>query len=146
MKQLTIIYSRLPPTSNKIYFRGTILTSAARKYAEDFSLEVVRKYLPEISEINRKGVFSLHLKFFFETLINESYFSNKKNKAKTLYKRTDLTNRVKLLEDCVRDALAIDDCQTFHASLEKHHAPGNERVEITITEIDPSYFNVPVWP
>lgn len=140
-----MVFPILPPTSNKLYFRGTILTATARKYAEDFAKFAAQHHLHEINEMNAKGVFALHLRFFFETLVNESFENPKvpeSKRAKSRYKRIDLTNRVKLLEDCVRDALDIDDSQTFAASLEKHQDPGHERVEIEVEEVSPKLFGL----
>lgn len=144
MTTLVMVYKEIPPTSNKLYFRGTRLTSVARAYAEKFSYHIVREYLPQISLMNKKGVYALHLRFFLSNLVNDTH--GQKNGASTLYKRLDLSNRIKLLEDCIRDALGIDDCQTFAASQEKHHVPvGEERVEIVVQEIDPRQFGVPIW-
>ena len=144
--ELLIVYPELPASSNRLYFRGTRLTKEARTYAEKFSYYVVRQYLPQISMMNKKGVYALHLRFYMSNLVNHTFFSDKKNRAETPYKRVDLSNRIKLLEDCVRDALSIDDCQTFAASQSKHHVPeGQERVEILIQEIDPTQFGVPAW-
>ena len=146
MKILKIVYGVLPPSSNKIYFRGTILKKEAREYAERFAMVVSREHLPEISEMDPDALYAVHLRFFFETVVNLSYNNPKvplSKRAKTRYKKFDLTNRIKLLEDCIRDALAIDDSQTFVASQEKHMDPINPRVEIYIHEVEPSMFGVP---
>jgi Holliday junction resolvase RusA-like endonuclease len=143
---LKMVYPILPPTSNKLYFRGTILTKVAREYAESFSMHASREYLADINKLNPRALYAVHLHFYFETVINESYNNPKvpaSKRAKSRYKKFDLTNRIKLLEDCVRDALAIDDCQTFVAAQEKHMDPTNPRVEIFIHEVDPSMFGVP---
>lgn len=146
MKVLKIVYGEIPPTSNKLYFRGTILTKTAREYAERFSMAVSREHLHTINEMNPNALYGMHLRFYFETVINDS-FNNPKVKpskrAKSRYKRFDLSNRIKLLEDCVRDALAIDDSQTFVASQEKHMDASNPRVEIYVHEVDPSMFGIP---
>lgn len=146
MNVLKIVYGELPPSSNKIYFRGTILTKTAREYAERFSMVVSREYLPAINLLNPLAVYGVHLHFYFETVVNDTFNNpnvKPSKRAKSRYKRFDLTNRVKLLEDCVRDAIAIDDSQTFVASQEKHMDPLNPRVEIFIHEVDPSMFGIP---
>lgn len=145
-KYLKMIYPHLPPSSNNIYFRGSILKAPARKYAEDFAKFAAQTHLHEISQMNPSGIFALHLRFFFDSLVNESWNNLKvpeSKRAKTRYKRLDLTNRIKLLEDCIRDALDIDDCQTFAASQEKHHCPASPRVEIEIEEVSPHLFGIP---
>lgn len=145
LQYMEMTYPVIPPTSNKIYFRGTILTGIAREYAENFAAFAAKNHLHEINQLNPDGIFALHLKFYFETLINESYQNPKvppSKRAKDRYKKIDLTNRIKLLEDCVRDALDIDDSRTFAASQEKHHDPTNPRVHIYIEEVSPSSFGV----
>jgi Holliday junction resolvase RusA-like endonuclease len=144
---LEVSYPVLPPTSNKIYFRGTQLTSKARKYAEDFAL-YMRNYIAEISELDPNAVYAVHLRFYFPKLINPTYNDMSlppSKRAKSRYKKIDLTNRIKLLEDCIRDALAIDDSQTFAASQEKHQCqPGElERVEIYVQQVVPELFGIP---
>jgi Holliday junction resolvase RusA-like endonuclease len=144
--QILIVYPKLPASSNRLYFKGTRLTAEARAYAEAFSYYVVREYLPQISQLNRKGVYALHLRFYMSNLVNDSYFATKGKRAETPYKRVDLSNRIKLIEDCIRDAISIDDCQTFAASQEKYQVPeGQERVEILVQEIEPTQFGVPPW-
>lgn len=142
---LRMVYPVLPPSSNKIYFRGTILKKEARDYAEKFSFYITQKYLSEISQLNPEGLFALHLRFFFESLVNSTWndmtlFPSKR--AKSRYKKLDLSNRIKLLEDCVRDALDIDDSRTFSASQEKHQDPKNPRVEIEVEEVSPTLFGI----
>jgi Holliday junction resolvase RusA-like endonuclease len=147
---LYINYPALPPSSNHIYVRtrfGLRLTKIATKYAEDFSYHVVRMHLPEINEMNKSGVFALHLKFFFPSLLNDGAFKeDPKKRSKTLYKKIDISNRVKLLEDCIRDALSIDDSQTFAASQEKYQDSSvgeSGRVQIIVQELDPLEFGLP---
>ena len=142
---MKMVYPVLPPTSNKIYYRGTILTGVSREYAESFAAWAAKNHLHEINELNPDGLFALHLRFFFNTLVNETYQNENfppSKRAKERYKRIDLTNRIKLLEDCVRDAIDVDDSRTFAASQEKHQDPDKERVEIEIEEVSPKLFGV----
>lgn len=146
MGVLHIIYDEIPPTSNHIYFRGTQLTTKAREYAERFSHFIVRNHLHEIGTLNKKGVFELSLIFYFETVINTSYNNPKippSKQAKERYKRFDLTNRIKLIEDCVRDAIQIDDSRTFESHQLKMMDPFRPRVEIFVNEVNPDWYGVP---
>lgn len=149
MKILKMVYPALPPSSNHIYIQGRILTPEARKFGEDFAHHCTQNYLHLInSELQptAKSLYAIHLRFYFETVINETYNNTRlpeSKRAKTRYKKFDLTNRIKLLEDCVRDAIGIDDCMTFVATQEKHMDPSFPRVEIYIHEVDPSMFGVP---
>jgi Holliday junction resolvase RusA-like endonuclease len=141
-----MVYREIPPSSNKLFFKGTILTKVAREYAERFAMVIGREYLPAINQLNPDALYAVHLHFYFETVVNESYNNPRvplSKRAKSRYKRFDLTNRIKLLEDCIRDAIAIDDSQTFIAAQEKHMDPRDPRIEIFIHEVDPSQFGIP---
>jgi len=141
---LKIVYPGLPPTSNKIYFRGTQLTAKAREFAESFAMYSAQHHTHEITRMNRDGIYAVHLRFFME-LVNLSWNNPEvapSRRAKERYKRIDLDNRIKLLTDCVRDAIDIDDSRFFAGSQEKHHDPDptQSRVEIYIQEINPLDF------
>jgi hypothetical protein len=145
---LKMTFPEIPPTSNHIYVKGTILTTEARGYAERFSQYSAQNYLHLINQIvvGPRSVFAIHLHFYFDTVLNESYMNPlvpESKRAQTRYKKFDLTNRIKLLEDCVRDALGFDDCLTFAASQEKHMDPSFPRVEVFVHEVDPALFGVP---
>lgn len=144
---LEINYPELPPTSNRLYFRGTMLTAVAKRYAEAFSKFMMQRHGSEILEMDRASVYALHLRFFFKKLENAGWNDPKcppSRRPKSRYKKIDLSNRIKLLEDCVRDALDIDDSQTFAASQEKHQCQEgeDERVEIIIQRVEPTLFGL----
>jgi Holliday junction resolvase RusA-like endonuclease len=143
---LTIVFPVLPPSSNRIYFRGTSLTRHAREYAEAFAAYAAQHHLHEINKLNPNGIYAFHLRFFFETLVTSSWNNpavTPSKRAKDRYKRLDLDNRIKLLTDCVRDAIDIDDSRVFAGSQEKHMDPGNPRVEIYVQEVNPDDFGIP---
>lgn len=142
---LHIVYKEIPPTSNKIYFRGTQLTAKARKYAEDFAKFVAQNHLHEISGMDINATYAVHLRFYFDKLTNDSWNNLSvppSKRAKSRYKRIDLDNRIKLLTDCIRDAIGIDDSQFFAASQEKHEDPSNPRIEIMIEPVDSGMFGL----
>ncbi len=57
-------------------------------------------------------------------------------KAKTRYKRIDVDNRIKFLQDCVSKSIGIpDDAQIFIGYQEKREDPTNPRVEITVSVV-----------
>jgi Holliday junction resolvase RusA-like endonuclease len=143
---LSIVFTVLPPSSNKIYFRGTTLTRTAREYAETFAAHAAQYYGAEINKLNTSSLFAIHLRFYFETVVNATWNNpdvKPSKRSKERYKRFDLDNRIKLLTDCIRDAIDIDDSRVFAASQEKHMDPLNPRVEIMVHEVDPSLFGVP---
>jgi Holliday junction resolvase RusA-like endonuclease len=146
MSILHIVYPEIPPTSNKLYFQGTRLTTVAREYAERFSHFMATNHLHEVGSLNPHGVYELSLHFYFESVINETWNNptiKPSKRAKSRYKRMDLSNRIKLIEDCVRDFIAIDDSQTFEGHQVKFQDPRNPRVEIFISETKPELYGVP---
>jgi Holliday junction resolvase RusA-like endonuclease len=90
---LIALTTPLPPSLNNVYTNGRghgrrVLTSEGRNYkAEVAKLLLGRQPLPSGARIG------LSLRFWF------------KNKQ-----RTDISNRVKLLEDALSEALGFDDC------------------------------------
>lgn len=145
--RIHFVYPIIPPTSNKLYIRGTILTPVAREYAERFSQYIVQTHGWEINEMDPQQIYALHLRFYMVGLENPTWNNpniSPSKRAKTRYKRVDLSNRIKLLEDCVRDALDIDDSHTFAASQEKIQVEteDQERVEIIVQRVNRSLFGM----
>lgn len=146
MALLEVVYEELPPTSNKIYFRGTILSTAAREYAERFAHYMARNHLHIINQMDPLAIYEISLDFYFESVINPTWENPKvkpSKRAKDRYKRFDLSNRIKLLEDCVKDAIGIDDSHTFEMHQRKMHDPLRPRVEIFVNQTKPEYYGVP---
>jgi Holliday junction resolvase RusA-like endonuclease len=90
-------------------------------------------------------IFALHLTFYLDC-INESWdnpnFSPSK-RASSRYKRVDLSNRIKLLEDCLKYSVVLDDSLTFSATQEKVHDPTSPRVRIELVKANPELFGIP---
>jgi hypothetical protein len=142
---LHMVFQGLPPTSNHIYFQGNRLTEEARRYAEQFSLEAVR-YQHLFHQLIEEALYALHLRFFMN-LVNETWNNTNlppSRRAKSRYKKVDLDNRIKLITDCVRDAVDIDDSHIFAASQEKHHVSqeSQQHVEIYLQQVDPALFGL----
>jgi Holliday junction resolvase RusA-like endonuclease len=140
-------YRGFPPSSNRLYFRNS-LTTVARKYAEDFSKFMMQNYghmlQPGIFEPDR--VYALHLRFFFPTIINETWNNpavKASKRAKERYKRFDLDNRIKLLTDCIRDFVGVDDSHFLVGTQEKHMDPTDPRIEMYIQQVREEDFGVP---
>ena len=149
-KKLDVTYSILPPTANNIYVRGSILKPQARQYKETF-----RKYLHEnyghvIQELpdpkkDPNIVYRIFL-YFYMNCLNESWNNpkiHKSRRADSRYKRIDLTNRVKFFEDCIRDAVDIDDSLTFSATMFKIQS-SVDSVRFILEVASPTEYGVPI--
>jgi Holliday junction resolvase RusA-like endonuclease len=144
LNELAIEYDVLPPSSNHIYFRGTTLTREAREYAERFAHHV-RKHLPDVMNLDSEAIYHVELYFHFQGVENFSYKNPKvapSKQAKFRYKRFDLDNRIKLLVDCLRDAVGIDDSQIFAFTQVKLCDPLRPRVEIILRRVSPNLFGL----
>lgn len=140
---LHIRYPILPPSSNKIYFRGTSLRREAREFKERFKQFAAQYHGPAISQIDPSWLFYLHLDVFFESVENANWNDpNPKKRPKDRYKRIDLDNRIKFLTDCVRDAMAIDDSHIFQSGQRKFQDAACPRVEVYVFRVDPTQFGL----
>ena len=138
----------LPPTENHIRVHrrqgGTTYSSKAKHYQIQFAQYVRNEYLIPVSRFasnhTESSIYSLSLDFTFETVVNKGWY---KNRAKTLYKRFDVGNRRKLIEDCIVNILGkkIDDCLFFELNLTKRMGP-NTGVKIVLREINPKEYGV----
>lgn len=132
----------MPPTSNNIYANqrggGRVKTTEARSWQNRAVKEIMRQSKLGIQdEFDPTRMYWMDLHFFFEAVINkgwdERWTRGKKKgqrKADTKWKRIDLGNRLKLLEDTVKNAVGVDDSATFVLHLIKDCDPENPRVEV----------------
>lgn len=137
----------LPPTSNNIYFNkpgeGRQLTGEARSWKKRAVTKIVRDTgLGFQDGWDPNVMYELDLYFYFEQIENKAWGEFYKRgpkkgqrKSENRWKKIDLSNRVKLVEDAVKAAVGIDDCATFEHYLSKRCSSENPRVEIFLFEI-----------
>lgn len=101
-----------------------ILTKEGRRFKKEAAAHLARTYPTELREIKRDRPLGLAILFVFKTLENKTWPETAKNR----YKRIDVSNRVKLLEDVLADVAAIDDSQHMLVLLAK--AQGSEEETI----------------
>lgn len=148
--RLEIWYPEMPPTSNLIYFKGTRLTEKARDYRERFKMYVVQNYLHQFGEMPQPNklvkspetgdmipieteepnlIFGLQLVFYLDLLTSWGVANiPASRRAKFRFKKVDLTNRIKFMEDCFKYSMDIDDSLTFESTQRKIHSPDREAV------------------
>lgn len=117
----------LPPSANHAYFNlpggGRGLAKEGKKYKRETLSHIVRSYPALLATVRMNEPYFLYIRLYFEDVQNKGW----PNKAETRYKTLDASNRVKLLEDTVKDACGIDDAQHMMLMVEKRQgAPKTE--------------------
>lgn len=133
MIRLSLPY--LPPTTNNAYFNmrrgGRQLTSVARAYKIDVSTRLQREYRKEMMFFQKNTPYLLLVRFYFTGLVHKGY----PEKTTTRYKKLDASNRLKLLEDALKDAAGIDDSQFLQCFLEKR-VGDPERTDLLVWDLE----------
>lgn len=124
----------IPPSANNAYatVRGRkILTKEGRKYITETKTHFAERFPKEMRFFRVNVPYLVVVRMFFEAVENKGWFTGE---AETRYKRIDLSNRLKLLEDCLKDAAGIDDSQHLRIILDKQQ--GKERTEIWVWDLE----------
>lgn len=127
----------LPPSSNKIYIRhpqgkGKILSGQARAFKIK-AMKAVQDGGSLVSLTLRQNVpYELRLAIFFEAV------ENVKSTVGARYKKIDSSNRVKLIEDTVAEAVGLDDSHNFRLVIEKHCDPDHPGIYVQLVEVPES--------
>jgi Holliday junction resolvase RusA-like endonuclease len=109
----------LPPTTNHLYVKtrggGRALSEEGRKYKTETTSLLQREYSRELFTLKKNVPYLVVFRFWFETLENKGWAKGETSR----YKKLDVTNRAKVIEDCLKDAGGFDDSQDFIVILEK---------------------------
>lgn len=110
-----------PPSVNKAYATTRsgrrLLTSEGKLFKQSVRDIIGQKYAVATPELSRIGTVPLELTITLYTATeNKGWLQGK---AKNRYKRVDVSNRVKLLEDAVFESLDSDDCLVFSLHVHK---------------------------
>ncbi len=109
-----------PPSSNAAYanIRGTnkrVLTTEGRAYKTATIAHIARNYPLSVRTIEKDVGYYVVVRFWFESICNSGW----PEKAQSRFKKQDVGNRLKLLEDSLKDACGIDDSQHLGVFIEK---------------------------
>lgn len=138
---LTVLDVPMPISVNKAYVtvRGRRILSKEGKIYKSTVTTGVAKQLSLCTQytdlVNEETPLKLEITLYLERTENKGY----PKKTKTRYKRVDVSNRVKLLEDALFDALGVDDSSVFSLTITKQDRP---------TDRDTDYCNLTLsrWP
>jgi Holliday junction resolvase RusA-like endonuclease len=108
-----------------------VLSSGGKKYKTETKAALVERFPRELRFFKDNTPYLVCIRFYFSEVENKGWFQGK---AASRYKHLDLTNRVKLLEDCLKDAAGIDDSQHLRVVLDKQK--GTERTVIWVWDLE----------
>lgn len=124
----------VPPSANHAYINmkhGRTLSKEGKKYIAETKTGLVERFGKELRIFKPDKPYLIFFRFFFPAVENAGWFTGN---AETRYKRIDVTNRVKLLEDCLKSAGGIDDSQHIRVVLDKQQ--GKERTDIWVWDLE----------
>lgn len=131
---LNIWVPYLPPSSNRIYIRhptgkGRILSSEARTFQIRAMQEIQKHGRLVFMHLKHNIPYELRLAIFLEKVENAT------SEAGNRFKKVDLSNRVKLIEDVVAKAIGLGDEHNFKMILEKHCDPDHPGLYVELGTI-----------
>jgi Holliday junction resolvase RusA-like endonuclease len=109
---------------------GKRLTKKARRFKQKTLQVLQEEGNVALMKFEDNIPYELHICVFFDIIQNKGW-----PKTDFKYKRIDVTNRVKLIEDAVSDAVGIDDRHNFRVVIEKHCDPDNPGLRIELFPI-----------
>ena len=122
MTPLRIRLPFLPPTVNHAYVNkktgGRFLSKEGRRFKESVAALLRAKCGAELRGLDENSPYGLGLRFSFPSVENATWPKS----AAHRFKKWDVTNRIKLLEDALCAACKLDDSQFLDVVLQKRVA------------------------
>ena len=119
----------MPPSVNAMYVyttRGPRPSAKMKKFVSEASMEILKHIDFNQEPLKKDVAYELHLDFYLPTIYNKGWPS----KAKTRFKRRDVTNLVKVFEDLLCHVYGIDDCQFIRVTLSKRDGAKYKRTGV----------------
>ena len=113
----------LPPSVNHAYFQKgnrRILTAKGRKFKVEVKTYIARQCPEALDFFNQQDPYTVIFNLVFESVYTKG------KTAQSRYKKIDVSNRVKLLEDALTDACGHDDSQHQIVAAAKSTAENEE--------------------
>jgi Holliday junction resolvase RusA-like endonuclease len=130
----------IPPSVNHAYVNirggGRTLSKAGLGYKNEVKVHLTKNYRKELMVLKPDTQTVIKIVLGIPTMFNES-FGDKKGAA-SKYKKIDISNRVKLLEDVIKDVTNVDDSCTEALMIVKK-VTEKEQTEIYISQEPSDY-------
>lgn len=125
----------VPPSSNNAYANmrggGRILTKEGKRYLAETKSALAQNFPRELRFFKKNTPYLVAVRFSFLQIENAGWATEQ---AKNRYKHFDAGNRLKLVEDCLKDIGGIDDSQNMRLVLEKQQ--GKETTQMWIWDMN----------
>lgn len=119
---IELVIPGLPPSTNHAYVtvRGRrMLSKEGKKFKLETTSYLSRNYPGELQLFQKNTAYGVLFTIWTPDLENKGW----PEKAETRYKRFDGSNRVKLIEDALVDAVGVDDCNFLVGGIRKAFHP-----------------------
>lgn len=130
-----------PPSLNHMYITrrggGRALSEAGKKFKAETKTFLVQKYPTALRFFKPNKPYHLYVRFSFPEVETKGYATGKANRYKTF----DATNRIKILEDVLKDVAGIDDAQNMVVTVAKEKGPEMTRIWVWSPEEEESPFD-----
>lgn len=125
----------MPPSVNHAWFNlpggGRTLKKEGKKYVVETQTMLAQKYPSELLTFKKNEPYLVMFRVHLAEIENATWGAVKKA-AENRYKKVDVTNRIKILEDVVSKITGIDDSCTLTFISQKVKATGTEMIEVFI--------------
>lgn len=112
------------------------LSDAGKKYKTEVKRHLLKQCPEALSFFTPNHPYLLLIQFTFkgrDTLYNKTWLEeDPKKRAKDRYKRLDVSNRIKLFEDALAEAVGIDDKHNFFIGVSKTWAEAYEATDVWV--------------
>lgn len=129
-ERLLLEVAGVPPSTNRLYFTRNgrrILSDEGKRYKRKIAVQMAQEF-PTLRSFENSDAFSLEIELHMEVL-------TRSKGAKNRYKRFDVSNRVKVLEDALCESLGIDDCQVMTLKVSKMHTTDPEHTSVVLRKV-----------
>lgn len=134
----------LPPSGNRIWkvvgrpFPKLHMSDEAKRYRERVKAHLLSEHVVEITALDLEAAYKLRLTFYLQAL-NKGW----PKAAKTRFKDLDTSNRIILLENCIKEATGVNDNHNFWLDVRKKQVwPGqDEGVELVMEPLPDGWWD-----
>lgn len=134
---IQFVFEGVPPSSNHAYVNlprgGRTLSAEGRKFKAETRVYLTQKYRKELLYMRPNEPYCVAYTFTVKDLLTKSY--GQKNGAKSRYKIFDTSNRIKLLEDVIKEVTGVDDSNTLTLLASKRQGD-RDKTEVRIWALE----------